>query len=223
MTDHKTFDPHDAVSYTRVWLRTFAVGPGLDHVMTRCLRAVLLGAAAIGMTISAAQAEILAMVNYETKPTQAFRKEGIAIIDVDPNSVNFGKVLTDMPLPHDLRNHHIFYNKDASKAYVTMFGKQALHVLDLKQNPYRTKVVSVPDCEVGEDVVFSDDNTRWYLTCMGSNAVIVGDAVSDKPIQTISTPKPYPHGIAIHDGIDRNHGDGPRPDRTRRDHHCDRG
>ena len=114
MTDHKTFDPHDAVSYTRVWLRTFAVGPGLDHVMTRCLRAVLLGAAAIGMTISAAQAEILAMVNYETKPTQAFRKEGIAIIDVDPNSVNFGKVLTDMPLPHDLHNHHIFYNKDAS-------------------------------------------------------------------------------------------------------------
>jgi DNA-binding beta-propeller fold protein YncE len=171
--------------------------------MTRCLRAVLLGAAAIGMTISAAQAEILAMVNYETKPTQAFRKEGIAIIDVDPNSVNFGKVLTDMPLPHDLHNHHIFYNKDASKAYLTVFGENALYVLDLKRNPYRINVVSVPDCEVGEDVVFSDDNTRWYLTCMGSNAVIVGDAVSDKPIQTISTPKPYPHGIAIHDGIDR--------------------
>ena len=47
-------------------------------------------------------AEILAMVNYETKATQAFRKEGIAIIDVDPNSGNFGKVLSDMPLPHDL-------------------------------------------------------------------------------------------------------------------------
>jgi len=27
------------------------------------------------------QAEILAMVNYETKPEQVFRKEGIAIID----------------------------------------------------------------------------------------------------------------------------------------------
>jgi len=38
---------------------------------------------------------------------------------------------------------------------------------------------------------------------MGSSTVIVGDAVSDKPIQTIRTPKPYPHGIAIHDGIDR--------------------
>jgi DNA-binding beta-propeller fold protein YncE len=61
----------------------------------------------------------------------------------------------------------------------------------------------VPDCAVGEDVVVSEDNTRWYLTCMGSSAVIVGDAIADKPIKTIRTPKPYPHGIAIHSGIDR--------------------
>lgn len=148
-------------------------------------------------------AEILAMVNYETKANQAFRKEGIAIIDVDPNSANFGKVLSDMPLPHDLHNHHIFYNKDASKAYITVFGENALYVMDMKRNPYRTNVVSIPDCEVGEDLIFSGDNTKWFLTCMGSNKVIVGDAVSDKPIQIISTPKPYPHGIAIHDGIDR--------------------
>ncbi|MFQ5773408.1 MAG: YncE family protein [Kiloniellaceae bacterium] len=163
-----------------------------------------LGAAwALGSWALPAQAEILAMVNYETKPDQTFRKEGIAIMDVDPESANFGKILADIPLPHDLRNHHIFYNKDASKAYVTVFGENALYVMDLKRNPYRTNVVSVPDCEVGEDVIFSGDNTKWYLTCMGSNKVIVGDAVSDKPIQTISTPKPYPHGIAIHDGIDR--------------------
>ena len=148
-------------------------------------------------------AEILAMVNYETKANQAFRKEGIAIIDVDPESANFGKILVDMPLPHDLHNHHIFYNKDASKAYITVFGENALYVMDMKRYPYRTTVVSIPDCEVGEDLVFSGDNTRWFLTCMGSNKVIVGDAVSDKPIQTISTPKPYQHGIAIHDGIDR--------------------
>jgi hypothetical protein len=84
-----------------------------------------------------------------------------------------------------------------------VFGENALYVLDLKRYPYRIKVASVPDCKVGEDIVFSGDNSKWYLTCMGSNAVIVGDAVSDKPIQTINTPKPYPHGIAIHDGIDR--------------------
>lgn len=148
-------------------------------------------------------AEILAMVNYETKPDQMFRKEGIAIIDVDPDSKSFGKILVDIPLPADLHNHHIFYNKDASKAYVTALGTGKLYVLDLTRFPYRGHMVSVPDCVVGEDLIFSDDNARWYLTCMGSNAVIVGDAVADKPIKTIRTPKPYPHGIALHEGIDR--------------------
>lgn len=152
---------------------------------------------------TSARAEILAMVNYETKADHSFRKEGIAIIDVDPASPNFGKILWDMPLPPDFHNHHIFYNRDSSKAYVTGLGHGKLYVLDLTRFPYRPHLVPVPDCHVGEDVVVSEDNTRWYLTCMGSNAVIVGDAVADKPIQTIRTPKPYPHGIAIHNGIDR--------------------
>ena len=171
--------------------------------MFREARYILGAIAALVLLPAVASAEILAMVNYETKPDQAFRKEGIAIMDVDPESANFGKILVDMPLAHDLRNHHIFYNKDASKAYMTVFGQNALHVMDLKRFPYRTSVVSVPDCAVGEDVVFSDDNTKWYLTCMGSDAVIVGDAVSDKPLQTIRTSMPYPHGIAINEDIDR--------------------
>ncbi|MFQ5958312.1 MAG: YncE family protein [Alphaproteobacteria bacterium] len=150
-----------------------------------------------------ASAEILAMLNYETKPEQTMRREGIAIIDVDPESVKFGKILMDIPLPPDLHNHHIFYNRDASKAYMTVFGENALYVMDLKRFPYRTNVVSVPDCAVGEDVVFSGDNSKWYLTCMGSNTVVIGDALSDKPLKSIATPMPYPHGIAIHDGIDR--------------------
>ncbi|MEE8203669.1 MAG: YncE family protein [Alphaproteobacteria bacterium] len=164
----------------------------------------LIGAIALFTLIPAmASAEILAMLNYESKPEQTMRREGIAIIDVDPESANFGKILVDMPLPHDLRNHHIFLNKDASKGYMTVFGENALYVIDLKRFPYRLARVDVPDCAVGEDVVFSDDNSKWYLTCMGSNAVIVGDAIGDKPLKTIATPKPYPHGIAIHDGIDR--------------------
>ena len=164
----------------------------------------LIGAIALFTLIPAmASAEILAMLNYESKPEQTMRREGIAIIDVDPESANFGKILVDMPLPHDLRNHHIFLNKDASKGYMTVFGENALYVIDLKRFPYRFTRVDVPDCAVGEDVVFSGDGSKWYLTCIGSNAVIVGDAIGDKPLKTIATPKPYPHGIAIHDGIDR--------------------
>ena len=44
---------------------------------------------------SLAQAELLAMLNYESKPEQMTRKEGLAIIDVDPKSPSFGKMLMD--------------------------------------------------------------------------------------------------------------------------------
>ena len=162
----------------------------------------------------AAQAQILAMANYETKSADSLkvlkspiappaRKEGIAVIDVDPNSKDFGKIVQDLPLPGDLVAHHIFYNRDQSKAYVTALGKGELRVIDMKTTPLEMKVIAVPDCAVGEDVVFSDDNKSWYLSCMGSQAMIVGDAVNDKPLKTVKVGLPYPHGIAIHNGIDR--------------------
>jgi len=162
----------------------------------------------------AAHAQIHAMANYETKSADSLkalkspiaapaRKEGIAIIDVDPDSKTFGQIVQDLPLPGDLVAHHIFYNRDQSKAYVTALGKSELRVIDMKQAPLQMKVIAVPDCAVGEDIVFSDDNKNWYLSCMGSQAVIVGDAVADKPLKTVKVGLPYPHGIAIHNGIDR--------------------
>ena len=155
------------------------------------------------MLPSIPQAEILAMVNYETKPEQTFRKEGIAIIDVDQNSENFGKILMDIPLPHNLVNHHIYYNKDMSKVYVTALGSSTLHVIDMTRFPYRIKAVDIPGCKVLEDATFTSDNKTWYLTCMGSQNIIVGDAVTDKPIKSIDLPKPYPHGISLREDIDR--------------------
>jgi hypothetical protein len=162
----------------------------------------------------AGQAEILAMANYESKPddslkdlkmpfgTQA-RREGVAIFDVDPESDTYGDILIDIPLPPDLVAHHLFWNRDHSKIYVTALGKAELRVIDMTQNPYRVKVIDVPDCQVGEDVIFTKDNTRWYETCMGSSKIVVGDAVNDTDTHTLESPVPYPHGIALHEGIDR--------------------
>ena len=158
---------------------------------------------------SLASAEILALLNYESKPDQPVRREAIAIMDIDPESADFGNILMEIPLPSDLVAHHIFFNRDRSKAYITALGKSILHVVDLKQFPYRMRAIAVPDCQVGEDLVVSEDNRTWYLTCMGSSTVIMGDAVKDVPIKTVSAAEPaaafilYPHGIAIHNGIDR--------------------
>ncbi len=182
--------------------------------MKKVIVATLSALCALGGLSIPVGAEILAMLNYESKPDDDLkalglpggpenRREGIAIVDVDPASANFGKIMVDMPLPNDLVAHHIFYNKDASKAYVTALGKPELRIMDMTRTPYPIKILAVPDCQVGEDVVFSADNTKWYLTCMGSNNIVVGDATSDQVTKVIATPAAYPHGIAVHDGIDR--------------------
>ena len=56
-----------------------------------------------------ASAEILALLNYESKPDQPVRREGIAIMDIDPESAGYGKILMEIPLPSDLVAHHIFF------------------------------------------------------------------------------------------------------------------
>ena len=160
-----------------------------------------------------ATAHILAMVNYESKTVAGLRahgiedhgarKEGLAVIDVDPRSKTFGKIVVDISLPPNLVGHHLFYNRDMSKLYLTALGQGRIYVMDMKALDYRLRKVEVPGCAVGEDIVFSDDNKTWYLTCMGSGNIIVGDAATDTIKSTISLPQPYPHGIAINDAIDR--------------------
>ena len=161
------------------------------------------------MLPTTAAAEILAMLNYESKAQNPLRKEGIAIIDVDPASPAFGKILADIPLPPDLVAHHIFFNRDKTKAYVTALGKNVLHVMDLTRFPYRLKAVDVPTCSVLEDLVVSADNKTWYLTCMGAHAIVVGDATTDTPTKTITASDGggsyirWPHGIALNPKLDR--------------------
>ncbi len=180
------------------------------------IRIVLLLAVVLGMAAAVpgfARAEILAMLNYESKPPESLkslkltgvqkRREGIAIIDVDPESQDFGKILMDIPLPPDLVAHHIFYDREMKKAYLTALGKSELHVFNLDQFPYRLKRIDVPDCKMGEDVIFSEDNKTWYLTCMMSARVIVGDVATDKVKKIIEIPNTYPHGLAVIGDIDR--------------------
>lgn len=155
----------------------------------------------------AASAVILAMLNYETEPQQP-RQEGIAIMDVDPESASFGAVVDHVTLPADGVAHHIFYNKTLDKAYITNLGNGALRVMKMRRTPLSPKDIDVPMCRVAEDIVFSDDGNRWYLTCMGSSNVIVGDAHMDKVIRIIGSEDQQrfiqnPHGIGLNQSVDR--------------------
>ena len=99
------------------------------------LRFLLVTLGLLVLWASPASAEILALLNYESKPDQPVRREGIAIMDIDPESSDFGKILMEIPLPSDLVAHHIFFNRDRTKAYITALGKSLLHVVDLTQFP----------------------------------------------------------------------------------------
>ncbi len=178
--------------------------------------AISLAVLMLAMTLvkpDTARGEILAMMNFESKAPETLkslkltgkqeRTEGIAIIDVDPESNNFGTILMTIPLSSDLLAHHIFYDRKMEKAYVTALGKSELQVLDLHRFPYRIRRLDLPNCGMGEDLVFSDDNKTWYLTCMMSARVIVGDVATDEVKQTINIPDTYPHGLAILSEIDR--------------------
>ncbi len=112
----------------------------LSFELQRCAAAALL------VLPGLAFGQIYGMLNYETKSPESLkvlktpvatgeRKEGIAVIDVDPNSKTYGQIVQDISLPADLVAHHIFYNRDQSKAYVTALGKSELRMIDMKKEP----------------------------------------------------------------------------------------
>ncbi|WP_297794403.1 hypothetical protein [uncultured Marinobacter sp.] len=176
---------------------------------------VFFTAVAVGIGIAAgpATAEILAIMNYESKPEGQLkslklsgdvpRREGLAIIDVDPESPDFGRIISDIPIDPATVAHHIFYDRTMSKAYITGLQEPPLQVLDLTKNPYRLSTIETPPCKVAEDLILDEANERWYLTCMGSGKVIVGDVATDEVVGEIVLPGTYPHGLAVNSAIDR--------------------
>lgn len=176
---------------------------------THCAAAAM----AVCMLAAPAAAEILAIMNYESKPEGDLRslklsgdmprREGLAIVDVDPESPNFGRIISDIPIDPETVSHHIFYDRTMNKAYITGLQQPALQVLDLTQNPYRLSTIETPPCTMGEDIILDEANARWYLTCMGSGNVIVGDVATDEVVAEIELPGTYPHGLAVNSDIDR--------------------
>ena len=177
----------------------------------KTLPAVLASAAILWS--GSANAEILAMVNYESKtPDQVKalkltgkqeRREGIAILDVDPESPNFGKLLVDIPTDPASVAHHIFYDRTQTKAYVTALGQPALQVMDLTDFPYRLRTIDIPNCQMAEDLIIDEANEHWYLTCLNSNNVWQGRVADDSVTGEIMLPGIYPHGLGVNTSIDR--------------------
>ncbi|MBI3660362.1 YncE family protein [Candidatus Acetothermia bacterium] len=151
---------------------------------------------------------ILAVVDYTSdKPEGA---DGIALVDLNPQSKTFGKILQKYPIGPGVSPHHLYYNRDGSKLYTTALGGDRLYHIELGNNKIKQAVpVNTGSCQMGEDLYFTQDGSKFYLTCMGSNMVVVFDAQTEQVISQIEAPAPnepfikHPHGLAINEGIDR--------------------
>jgi hypothetical protein len=199
-----------------MWIRNWGCSSSLkrnckENTMSMKLSAVAV--IALLVPVGPVSAEILAMMSYETKPAEDLkalglpedseRREGIAIIDVDPESSDFGKIMTDFPLGASGVAHHIFYDRTMSKAYLTSLASPALQVMDMKTSPPKLTTIEVPNCSLSEDVIFDDANEFWYLTCMNSGNVWQGRVSDDVITGEIKLPGTYPHGLAVDTKIDR--------------------
>ena len=158
------------------------------------------------------QEPITAIINYRAIDEELKQKDGLAIIDLNPNSETFGDILQDFPVGEGVLMHHPFYNSDGSKLYNTSLEGERLYRVNLNDNTiFDITPIDTGSCIVGEDMYFSKDGTKFYLTCMGSDNVMVFDANTDKRINEISANQEqnsdayikYPHGISADEKINR--------------------
>lgn len=150
--------------------------------------------------------------------------DGIALVDLDPESDRFGEVLQDVPIGVGVLPHHMYFDHDQTRVYNTALGGSFLYAVHLERDadgvPTVTSVAPIDTGAnvVGEDMYFTRDGRRYYVTFLGgtggdrSGSVGVFDARTDALLETIVAPAPgdgepdrpfilYAHGISAHEDL----------------------
>lgn len=158
-------------------------------------------------------------VNYRNMNDGA---DGVMLVNVDPESANFGEILQTFELGEGVLPHHLYYNHDQSRLYNTTLGGEYLYELILERNadgiPTITEAVPVNtgDSIVAEDMFFSEAGDYFWTTFIGGlggerdGSIGVFDAQTNELLQTIVAPEPedstsgepfilYPHGISANE------------------------
>lgn len=155
--------------------------------MSTISRSLAMIAVLLACIATPASAELLAMLNYETKPDQVIRKAGLAIVDADPTSPTFGKLLADIPLPPRPRGHRLD---------VTAAKPGRVNVYD-PTDPRQPKLMKdIPAAAGAHHLVFSPDerylfvqNSLLNLPGLSDSSITVIDVDKGEPIASIDTLK----------------------------------
>jgi len=184
----------------------------------------------VGTTVSAIDTEknveeSQAIVLLSGLPTLD-TKDSIAIIEVDPESKNFGNILYDYPLPKfDAPLHHLYYSPNG-RLYATGLGTQcSLAEIGLARNAQSKPIITKVECidtqgqSVGEDIMWHSVNGKlhMFVTFMGgtdlsqvdAGSIGVFDPQTNKVLKIIEARKSqvgegkpyimYPHGISAYE------------------------
>jgi len=150
-------------------------------------------------------------------------KDGVLLLDLDPESPQFGTILQNMEIGAGVLPHHLYFDRTERRLYTTALGGSYLYALKLAKGrdgvPRITRVVPIDTGgnQVGEDMYFTEDNKRFYMTFMGGQGgdpdgtVGLFDARSNKLLKTIAAPGSdstsstpfimHPHGISANEAL----------------------
>ncbi len=150
--------------------------------------------------------------------------DGVMLVNVDPESANFGEIVQTFELGEGVVPHHLYYNHDQSRLYNTTLGGEFLYELILERDtdgiPTITEALPIDtgDSIVGEDMYFSKDGSSFWVTFLGGfggerdGSIGVFDAQTNELLQTVVAPEPedpssgepfilYPHGISANEDL----------------------
>lgn len=163
-------------------------------------------------------------------------KDGVVLMDLDPESNRFGRILQRKPIGKGVLPHHLYFNRDEDRLYTTSLGGANLYEIELNVNrrgiPRMKRIIPIDTGgnTVGEDIYFTEDGSRYYVTFMGGviengaiaeagGSVGVFDAHTNELLKTIRAPiiggldavddpnslnTPYilyPHGISANEEL----------------------
>lgn len=153
-------------------------------------------------------------------------QDGVAVVDVDPTSLLFGTIIDRHDMGTGVLPHHIYFNRNQDRLYTTALGGSFLYEIDMGTNllgqPTVDGIVPINTFgnTVGEDMYFTRDLARYYVTFMGGDgsdqggSVAMFDAADNSLLDVIAAPKPaapdstapyimYPHGISANEDLGR--------------------
>jgi hypothetical protein len=150
--------------------------------------------------------------------------DGVLLLDLDPESENFGQIIQNFEMGAGVIPHHLYYNQDESRLYNSTLAGEFLYelILERDEDGIPTIVAAEPldvgDSTIGEDLYFTEDGSQFWMTFMGGfgesqgGTIGIFDAQTNELLETIVAPIPadpasgepfimFPHGISANEEL----------------------